>query len=308
MKKITALVLTSGGLDSILAARVLKELGMDVTALTFKGYFFDENKAIKMTEKIGVELRVVDFSEEHLDLIKKPKYGYGSAMNPCIDCHLMMIRKAGEIMKKEKYDIVATGEVLGQRPMSQNKDALKLIEKQSEIEGYLLRPLSAKLLDPTIPEQQGLIDREKLLDFSGRSRQRQMKLAEKYMIKDYPTPAGGCLLTESIFGKRLKEIFDLKPDCDGNDVELLKYGRHFLEGKIKVIVGRDQDENEKLEDIAQSGDILIEMKKYMGPITLVRSYNKGIPEEVLQKAKERTQHHSTKARDKKDVEFVVREK
>ena len=308
MKKTKSLVLTSGGLDSILAARVLKELGVEVTALTFRSNFFNENKAIKMTEKIGVELRVIDFSEEHLDMVKKPKYGYGSAMNPCIDCHLMMIKKAGEIMKKEKYDIVATGEVLGQRPMSQDKDALKLIEKQSDIEEYLLRPLSAKLLDPTIPEQEGLINREKLLDISGRSRQRQMKLAEKYGIKDYPTPAGGCLLTESVFGKRLKDIFDLKPDCDGNDVGLLKHGRHFLENKTKIVVGRDKNENTKLEDIAQAGDVLIDMKEYMGPTTLVRSYGDILSDDVLEKAKGLTQHYSTKARGKKNVEFVIRGK
>jgi tRNA-uridine 2-sulfurtransferase len=308
MKKTKALVLTSGGLDSILAAVVLKKQGIDVTALSFKGYFFNEEKAITMTNKLGINLEVVDFSKEHLDLIKKPKYGYGSAMNPCIDCHLMMIKKAGEIMKKEKYDIVVTGEVLGQRPMSQNREALKLIERQSGIEGYLLRPLSAKLLDPTIPEQQDLIYREKLLDISGRSRQIQMKLADEYGIKDYPTPAGGCLLTESIFGKRLKTIFDLKPDCNGNDVELLKYGRHFLEGKTKIIVGRDQDENIKLEDIAQTGDVLVEMKEHVGPTTLVRSYENISSDDVLEKAKELTQHYSVKVRDKKDIEFIITRK
>lgn len=322
MKKPNALVLFSGGLDSILAAKILMKQEIKVVGLSFKSYFFDSEQAEKAAKNLGIKLKVIDFSKEHFKMVKSPKYGYGKAMNPCIDCHALMLKKAKEIMKKEKFDFVATGEVLGERPMSQNKIALGIVEKESSLKGYLLRPLSAGLLDITIPEKKGLILRRQLLDISGRSRKRQLALAKKWKIKWYPTPAGGCLLTDLEFGKKLKQLFQKYPKCNGNDIELLKQGRHFWDsdpppalplkrapGKIKIIVGRDQTENKEIKKLAQKGDVLIEMRNYPGPITLIRNYGqrKKPSKKVLEKAKSLTQYYSTKARSKKDVKFIISE-
>jgi len=305
-KKVKALVLFSGGLDSILAVKILKEQGIRVKAISFRSYFFDAKEAKKAAKKLKIPLKIIDFSKDHLKIVKKPKYGYGKAMNPCIDCHILMLKKAKEIMEKEKFDFVATGEVLKERPMSQNFQALKIVEKESRLKGYLLRPLSAKLLEPTIPEKKGLVDRQKLLDISGRSRKRQLELAKRFKISFYPTPAGGCLLTDLEFGKRLKELMERYPQFQRNDIELLKLGRHFWQDKIKIVVGRNKEENEKIKALAKRKDILIEMENYPGPLTLVRGYSpKKLSQEVLEKAKFLTQYYSTKSRNKKDVKFKI---
>ena len=204
-KKIKALVLLSGGLDSILAVKLLLEQGIEVEAINFRTNFCGPSKARPAAKMLGVRLHEVDIRKEFLEVLKKPKHGYGSGMNPCIDCHALMLKKAGELMQKEnscpersrRIDFIATGEVLGERPMSQHKKALKIVEKEAGLEGYLLRPLSAKLLEPTIPEKENLVDREKLLAISGRNRKPQMELAARYGIKNYPTPAGGCALTHT---------------------------------------------------------------------------------------------------------------
>ncbi len=306
MRQSKALVLLSGGLDSILAAKVLKNQGIKVTALSFKSYFFNVSDAQKAAKHLRIPLKVVDFSKEHLKMVKSPMHGYGKSMNPCVDCHSLMLRKAKEIMKKEKFDFVATGEVLGERPMSQNLRALIIVEIQSSLKGYLLRPLSAKLLEPTIVEKKGLVNRDELLNISGRSRKRQIALAKKWKIKHYPTPAGGCLLTDPGFSKRLKELFDKYSSCDGNDIELLKLGRHFWEGKIKIIVGRNEEENKKIEKLREKRNILIEMETYPGPLTLIRNYGKErISNSILKKAQNLTQYYSVKARKKKDIKFIV---
>ena len=311
MKKVKALILFSGGLDSILAAKVLKGREIKITALSYKSYFFNERQAKKVARDLKIPLKVVDFSKEHLKMVKKPKYGYGKSMNPCIDCHILMLKKAKKIMKREKFDFVATGEVLGERPMSQNKKALDLIENESSLTGCLLRPLSAKLLKKTIPEKLGQVDRCKLLTISGRSRKKQLELAKKFKLKYYPTPSGGCLLTDPEFSKRLKKLFEIFPQCQENDIELLKLGRHFSENKTKIIVGRNEEENRKLKKLAQKGDTLIEMKNYPGPLTLVRNYSKKTPvakfdmRAEIEKAKELTQYYSTKTRGKKDIKFKI---
>jgi len=314
MKKVKALVLLSGGLDSILATKILKNQRIRITALSFKSYFFNEKQAQRAAKELRVPLRIIDFSKEHLKMVKKPKYGYGKNMNPCIDCHILMLKKAKEIMEGKKpfgklratkFHFVATGEVLGERPMSQNKKALDLIEKESSLRGYLLRPLSAKLLKPTIPEKLGLVDRNKLLDISGRSRKKQLELAKKFKLKDFPAPAGGCLLTDPEFSKRLRKLFEISPDCRRNDIELLKLGRHFSENTTKIVIGRNEDENGKIKKIAQKGDVLIEMENYSGPLTLVRNYQKTkVSKPILERAKKLTQYYSTKARNKKDVKFT----
>jgi len=306
MKKTKALVLLSGGLDSILAVKILEAQGVKIKGLGFKSYFFNEKLAKKAARALNIPIKIIDLSKEHLNLVKKPKYGYGKGMNPCIDCHILMLKKAKQIMLKEKFDLVATGEVLGERPMSQNLKSLKLIEKKSGLKGYLLRPLSAKLLEPTIPEKKGLIERKKLLDISGRPRKRQLKLAKKFKIKSYPSPAGGCLLTDLEFSKRLKDLFEKYPRCQGNDIELLKLGRHFWQNKVKIIVGRNEEENKKIRKLAKRGDVLVEMQNYPGPLTLVRSYSgKKIDPKVLEKARFLTKYYSTKSRQKKDVKFKI---
>ena len=306
MKKTKALVLLSGGLDSILAVKILEAQGVKIKGLGFKSYFFNEKLAKKAAKELNIPIKIIDLSKEHLNLVKKPKYGYGKGMNPCIDCHILMLKKAKQIMLKEKFDLVATGEVLGERPMSQNPKSLKLIEKKSGLKGYLLRPLSAKLLEPTIPEKKGLIERKKLLDISGRSRKRQLKLAKKFKIKSYPSPAGGCLLTDLEFSKKLKDLFEKYPRCQGNDIELLKLGRHFWQDKVKIIVGRNEEENKKIRKLAKRSDVLIEMENYPGPLTLVRSYSKRkVPSRILEKAKFLTKYYSTKSRQKKNVKFKI---
>ena len=294
-KFLKCLFLFSGGLDSILGVEVLRiQKNIKIVGLTFKSIFFDETLAKKMAKKISLPLKIVDISSSLLKIVKKPKYGYGKGMNPCLDCRILMLKKAKEILKKEKFDFVASGEVLGERPMTQNKFALNFVEKKSSLKGILLRPLSAKLLEETIFEKKGLIKRELLLDLSGRSRKSQIFLAKKFNLKDYPTPSGGCILTDLNFSKKLKE--------------LLKLGRHFWEKKVKIVVGRNEKENKILKKLAKKGDFLIEMKNYPGPLTLLRNYQKTkISSEVLKKAKKLTQYYSPKVRERKDVKFKIKE-
>lgn len=310
VKKIKALVLFSGGLDSILAAKTLMEQGVKVTPLFFKSYFFGPEIARKSAEILGLKLKVFDFSKDHLNIVKKPKFGYGKAVNPCLDCHILMLKKAKEIMRKNlPADFVATGEVLGERPFSQNKKALKLVEKESSLKGCVLRPLSAKLLEPTILEKREMVNREKLLDIRGKSRKKQIELAKKIKISSYPSPAGGCLLTDLEFGKKLRELLKNYPEFDGNDVELLKLGRHppiLKKWGVKIVVGRNEEENAQIKKLARKKDILVEMKNYSGPLTLIRSYGKNKKEAALEKAKNLTQYYSKKSRGKLDVEFKIK--
>lgn len=302
-KKVKALAMLSGGLDSILAVKLLREQkNIEVVGLACVSYFFDNELAVKAAKKLGIELINVDFSDEHLELIKKPRFGYGKGMNPCIDCHILMLRKAKKYLCSEKvgggasscFDFIVTGDVLGERPMSQNKQALSLIEKESGLKGYLLRPLSAKLLEPTVPEEKGWVDREKLLDIFGRSRKRQIELAKKWGIKEYPTPAGGCILTDPEYSKKLKEMLVFWPNCDGNDAQLLKFGRHFWEGENKIVVGRNKQDNEEIKKLSRKGDIVIEPKKFPGPTILIRS-KKRISEKSLIRAKELMMRYAKKA-------------
>ena len=243
----------SGGLDSQLAIRVLERAGAYVEAVAFATPFFDNSKARTAAEALGVKLHVIDFLDDEISLIENPPHGFGGAMNPCIDCHALMIRRAGELMEKLGFDFVATGEVRGQRPMSQNAQSLLTVEKASGLRGRLVRPLSAKLLEPTVPELEGKLDREKLLDISGRSRDRQIALAAELGIVDYPSPAGGCKLTEDAFGRKLRDLMEHEGLRDRTLIELLLVGRRFrLPDGSGVILGRDGKENAKLKEIAGS--------------------------------------------------------
>ncbi len=301
-----AIFLFSGGLDSLLGVKLLEKQGIKVDPVFFESYFFKADEARRSARANGLKLKVVDLNEEQLAVVQKPRHGYGKGMNPCVDCHALMMKKARELMDRKNYGFVATGEVLGQRPMSQTKDRLKLVEKESGLQGFLLRPLSAQLLQITVPEKQGLVDRAKLESISGRSRKKQLALAEKFKLSDYPTPSGGCLLTDLEFSKRLKELLKARKEINGNDIELLKHGRHYWEGKAKIVVGRDDSENKALVKLSRSGDVLVSLKKVVGPTTLVRSYSSGsVSSRVLKKARELTQHHAPKARGK-EVEFRER--
>ena len=233
---VRALAMVSGGLDSILAAKLIKDQGIEVIGICFKSYFFNEENAKRMTKQIGIKLEVIDFTNEHFEMVKNPKHGRGKNMNPCIDCHAMMMRYSGELLKKFNADFIITGEVLNQRPMSQNRSALDIVKKESGFSEKILRPLCAKNLKETQMEIDGLVDREKLLDISGRNRKIQMELAEKWGIKDYPSPAGGCKLTEPNYSIRLREILNRKENVTEKDIELLRYGRHFVtENKTKIV-------------------------------------------------------------------------
>jgi len=293
-KQVRALVLLSGGLDSILAVKLLLEQGIEVEAINFRTNFCGPAKARPAAQMLGVPLREINIREYFLAVLKKPKYGYGAGLNPCIDCHALMLKKAGEIMRAEGYDFVATGEVLGERPMSQHKQALKIIEKEAGLEGYLLRPLSAKLLEPTIPEKGNLVDREKLLAISGRNRKPQIELAARYGIKNYPTPAGGCALTQEGFAQRLRELMKNKPDFDAQDVDLVAIGRHFFIDNVQIILGRNQQENEILKSFKKETDIFIIPINFSGPEALISG--KGASE-FVDKTKELIIKFSAKTKD-----------
>ncbi len=269
--KIRALGLCSGGLDSMLAGLVLREQGIDVTWVTFETPFFNAAKARKASKLTGIPLLVRPIFNVYMKMLKDPPAGYGKAMNPCMDCHALMFKLAGELMQEQNFDFLFSGEVLGQRPMSQNKSSLGYVEKHSGFKGHIVRPLSAANLPPTIPEREGLVDRERLLDISGRGRSRQIKLAEKFGITDYPAPAGGCLLTDKNFSNRLRDLLDHQDDCTEDEMHLLKHGRHFrLNTEAKLIVGRTERDNENiLKYHNPAADTVLDVKDYPSPITVV---------------------------------------
>ncbi len=276
IKKIKALVLFSGGLDSILAVKLLEKQGIEVAGICFSSNFFGAEKAREIATANRIKLFVEDFSLDILNLVKNPPHGLGKNMNPCVDCHARMFRRAREFANKKGYDFLASGEVLGQRPFSQNKQALVEVAKTAGEE--LLRPLSAKLLPETEMEKRGLVDREQLLDLQGRQRNPQSELAEKFGIKEFEAPAGGCLLTDPAFGKRLEKALEEFPEMDCLDVELLKNGRVYwaklkdCQNSILVVIGRDKDENQRLEELFIEKDFLLKPKNVMGPNVLVRSF------------------------------------
>jgi tRNA U34 2-thiouridine synthase MnmA/TrmU len=280
-----AIALISGGLDSILAAKVIQEEGIEVIPLNFKIPFCQLKKESNnysleqlVKDTLGLDLKTIDISDEFLKLIENPRYGFGSQVNPCIDCKILMLSKAKELLKDLDASFVITGEVLGQRPMSQNRSALDIISKRSGLEGLILRPLSAKILSETIPEIKGWIIREHLLNFGGRTRKPQIALAQKYKIKEYAQPAGGCLLTYADFAKRLKDLIKHK-SVSLENIKLLKFGRHFrLSQEAKLIVGRNEKENQILVNLAQDNDYLFYPNEHLaGPTCLGRGeFNEGL--------------------------------
>jgi len=269
-----AIALLSGGLDSILAAKTIQQQGIEVIGVHFKTAFGHDNKKNALpcvpAEKSGIPFKEADISADFLIILRHPHHGYGSHLNPCIDCKILMLKKSKEMMQGLGAGFVITGEVLGQRPMSQHRRALTIIEKESGLEGILLRPLSAKLLLPTLPEQEGWVDREKLFGLSGRTRRPQMNLAKTLGITDYSNPAGGCLLTDPEFAKRLKDLMT-HGTLDMNNVGLLKIGRHFrFSPAAKLVVGRNEKENARLLEFVKEGDYLFMPKDIAGPTALGR--------------------------------------
>jgi len=279
----TAVGLISGGLDSILAARLILEQGIEVQGVSFVTPFFDSKGAERAAQAVGIPLQVLDITEPHLAMLRNPPHGYGNNMNPCIDCHMLMLKEAGRVMEKGGADFLFTGEVLGQRPMSQNKASLRVVERGSGYEGLILRPLSAQLLPETIPEQEGKVEREKLLDTKGRSRKIQIALAEQYHITEYLSPAGGCLLTDPIFSRRLRDLFNNQDPFQIKDIELLKIGRHLrLSPAVKLIVGRHAQDNERIVGMVAPGDDLLTVEGHPGPLCLI-PYG-GIVEDITRAA------------------------
>jgi tRNA-specific 2-thiouridylase len=279
----TCLVLYSGGLDSIIACKILQEQGIHVIALYFITPFF--NYKLKSRKNIskkkvladhGIQFEEIDISDEYLKMVMNPKHGYGKYMNPCIDCKILMVRKAIKRFGEFNASFVATGEILGQRPMSQRRDALRIIELDSGADGLLLRPLSALHLPPTDIENKGLVDRSRLLGLSGRGRKDQLALAGRYGIKEYPAPAGGCVLADPILSQRLRRISDLWPELDVNDCVLARIGRHFLlPDRSWLVIGRDEKENAKIVSLIRKGDIKLDPARVPGPTGLWRKINTG---------------------------------
>ena len=338
-----AIGMFSGGLDSILAAKIMHEEGFEVIALHFYTGFNGKLRreiqngpdwewtpaeaVVKSADKLGIKLAARNVSKEYINLITNPKYMYGSGVNPCIDCRIFLIKKAHELMEQEQAVLVFTGEVLGQRPMSQHKPTLKLIEKRAGIDGRLLRPLSAKLLDPTIPEKEGIVNREHLYSFSGRSRKPQQTLAEKFGIDYYPQSGGGCLLTDKGFARKYFDFIGHAKDHDITMHELnsLKTGRHLrFESGIKVIAGRNETENNYLQKLLDGTCWLFDARDFPGAAvfafgepsdkefniiaSICGRYSKGLKEDslaIIAKKGTVTREFNVKPADHKDVEPLL---
>ncbi|MEE9591509.1 MAG: hypothetical protein V3W26_03260 [Thermodesulfobacteriota bacterium] len=272
-----AIALLSGGLDSTLAVRVMLEQDIDVIALNFTSVFCNctsrkgacRSEAVRVAEEFGIPIKVLHKGLDYIEIVKKPRFGYGKGINPCVDCRIYMYSLAKRYMEEIGASFIFTGEVLGQRPMSQRRDVFRVVEKESGLEGLILRPLCAKHLKPTIPEESGIIDRERLLDFVGRSRRAQMDLAESFDINNYPCPSGGCLLTDKIFSRKVRDLLEHEDTIATKDLQMLKSGRHFRTADgVKIVVGRDESDNIRLRNLCQEGDALVEPVDFGGPVAV----------------------------------------
>ncbi len=282
----------------MIATKLMLDQGIDVKPIIFASPFFHHELAEQKTlDFMGLKAKVVVMDEKYLDIVKNPEYGYGAGINPCIDCKIYMFKIAAGIMEQENASFIFSGEVLNQRPFSQTRNLLQLIEKRSDLSGLILRPLSAKLLPPTEPELAGLVNRKKLLGISGRSRKEQLEIAQNFNISGYSQPAGGCLLTDRIFAARLKELFRRWPECKMEDVKILKYGRIFWCRNCLIVVGRNEKDNESLLKRKKKEDSVLEVYNVAGPVVLVRGKTQDI--EVLEYAKDLLIRYTPKACGKK---------
>jgi len=274
MKAVRAIALLSGGLDSMLAAKLVLEQGIEVIGISFESPFFNADRARKAAIQLGIPLITWDITDELIQVLKNPKHGYGRFFNPCIDCHALMVKKALELLPSLQAQFIITGEVLHQRPKSQKMHGLMAVAKDSGAQDLILRPLSAKLLPPTKPEKEGWVDRSQLLDIQGRSRQRQLELAQKLGMNDYPMPAGGCLLTDISVTRRLQKIFQYwKDGIDRPFLELSKVGRHFWAGSDLIVVARNEQESYRLRSLMKVWDYKLELFDIPGPTTLLRCHD-----------------------------------
>jgi len=302
--KVKALALFSGGLDSTLAVKLILDQGVDVEAINFATPFgackIGENSAAEAAKKLGIPLKTVVLGREYLRIIRKPKYGYGKNMNPCIDCKILMFKKAKKYAESIGAQFIFTGEVLDERPMSQHFKALMLIEDEAGLKGKVLRPLSARLLPETEAEKRGLVDRNKLLDIRGRSRKRQIALAKDFGITDYEWPSGGCLLTYKEFSGKLRDLLTHKKRVSMRDLELLRVGRHFRLGVNKIIVGRNEQENQSLLKLKAKSAFHFEAQGCGSPITLLQGPK---TKEAIEKAAQLTAYYSDQKTGKVLVKF-----
>lgn len=276
---IKAVGLLSGGLDSTLAAKLMLEEGFDVHAINFTSPFCTCTPksagcaaVVTAVRQLGnIPLKQVALKDQYLDIVQHPEHGHGSGINPCIDCRILKIKKAGAYMRKIGASFIFTGEVLGQRPMSQQRKSMNLIDKASGLRGYILRPLSARHFEPTIAEEKGWVDRSRMLDISGRSRKIQISLADQKGITDYPCPAGGCLLTDKNFSERMRDYFMYADKPSVKDIPLLKVGRHFrLDNGSKVIVARNEPECKTMQNLYRQNDHLLVPVDFPGPTVILQ--------------------------------------
>jgi tRNA U34 2-thiouridine synthase MnmA/TrmU len=304
---VKAIALFSGGLDSILAIKLVQTQNIEVIAVSFTSPFFiseeKQNKMQEVAKQNNFKLIFLELKDDYIKIVKKPKHGYGKNMNPCIDCHTFMLKKANQYAKEIDAKFIFTGEVLNERPMSQNHRALKIVEEESGLKGKLLRPLSAKLLEETKAEKKGYIDRNKLLAINGRSRKPQIELAKQFNLTEYEHPAGGCLLTNIEYSQRLKELLKHKKTLSLTDFSLLKYGRHFWEKDSRIIVGRHQADNEAILKLASDKDYIFTLKDIPGPTTLLQGKKS---KEAIKQAATLTKQYS-KVKDK-EVEVIYKGK
>jgi tRNA U34 2-thiouridine synthase MnmA/TrmU len=279
MSKVKCLLLYSGGLDSILVKRILEDQGIKVGILNLGTCFFKGDKNV---------------SEEYLDIVKNPQYGRGQGMNPCRDCHLFMLKKAKEEMEKGEYDFIATGEVVAQRPFSQSKNQLVFLEEKAGLKGLILRPLSAKLLEETIAEKKGLVDRDKLYDISGKTRKKQLELAKEFGIEDFPSPAGGCILTDKEYSKRLKNLIEIRPDFSVDDCVVIQKGRVVFDNNVLYVITRNEKEGIEIEKIKKENDLLLVPDNFSGPSVLIRSFDNDYNDGIIKKGEELLLKYSKK--------------
>ena len=296
-----AFALFSGGLDSLLSVLWMKKLGYEVIPVFFESYFFGPEKAAMIAKSAGLELRIENISAQLLAVIKNPRYGFGKNLNPCIDCHSLMFREAGRLMEQEGMDFLISGEVLGQRPMSQRMDAMNAVKKYSGYGDYIIRPLSQKLLPETLPIIEGWVKKEELLDIQGRSRQRQIQIAQDFGLTEYSNPGGGCLLTDKGYSIRLRDLM-------GNDmlqerfIKFLRFGRHFrLNRDVKLIIGRSGEELEEIFNYV-TDEVALKGANCLGPIGLINS-TRELTQSELSLAAELVLSYTNKAEDKDIVAF-----
>jgi len=280
---VKAIALLSGGLDSVLAAIIMVRQGVEVMGLHMVHLFACHGgagnrplPAVQAAREIGIPIRLVPNSNEMIETVKSPRYGYGKNFNPCIDCRILTLRTAKQIMQSEEANFIVTGEVIGQRPMSQRLDAIRLVNREAGVRGLVLRPLSAKLMKPTIAEKENWVDRDKLYAISGRSRQPQMELARQFGLTRIPGSAGGCLLTDVAFGKRMRDLAE-RNQLTLRNAHMAKLGRRLrLNETTRLIVGRFEKENSRVITFARPGDVILEAKSLPGPTAALQGDNDDV--------------------------------